>query len=161
MAPQTSKLPAMADRARRLIHRLPAMRIVKFHRVTGGLQRRSLRMAKFATERRVDLVMTDQAIGHLREIRFRERRRLLHAAMARRTGVRAIEMPPDIARRRKIRLRIDGCANHRRNVPQREVPLVIEARQQSRPRLTDARFLMAAQTDSPLRQIIIFNPRRG
>src|SRR6266700_769983 len=103
MTPQTSEFPAVADRARRLIHRLPAMRIVKFYRVTGGLHCRSLRMAEFATERRVDLVMADQAICHLREVRFRQRSGLLHAPMASRAGVRAIEMPADIARRRKIR----------------------------------------------------------
>ena len=70
--------------------------------------------------------MADQAIGHLREVRFRQRRRLLHATMAGGAGVRAIEMAPDIARRRKIRLRIDGRANHRRDIPEREVFLMIE-----------------------------------
>ncbi len=137
------------------------MRIVKFHRVASGLQCRSLGMAEFATERSVDLVMADQAIGHLREIRFRQRSGLLHAPMAGRAGVRAIEMAPDVTRRREIRFRIDGRANHRRDIPQREVFLMIEPRQKSRPRLTDARFLMTAQTDSPRREVVIFEPRRG
>ena len=118
-------------------------------------------MAEFATERSVDLVMADQAIGHLREVRFCQRRRLLHAAMAGSAGVRAIEVAPDIARRRKIRLRIDGRANHRRDISQCDVLLMIEARQESRPRLTDARFLMTAQTNRPWRQVVIFKPRRG
>ena len=117
----------MADRARRLVHRLPAVRIVKFRCMIGGFQCRSLGMAEFATERSVDLVMADQAIGHLREICFRQRSGLFHTPMASAAWVRAIEMAPDIAWRRKIRFRIDGRANHRRDIAQREVLLVIEA----------------------------------
>ena len=69
-------------------------------------------------------------------------------------------MTADIARRRKICLRIDGRANHRRDIAQREVPLVVEARQQRRPRLPHARFLMTSEADSALREIVIFEPGR-
>src|SRR2546430_5264058 len=60
-----------------------------------------------------------------------------------------------------MRLRMDARANHGPYIPQREVLFMIEPRQQSRPRLPDTSFLMTAETNSPRRQVVIFEPRRG
>ena len=134
---------------------------MKIRCVIGRLQGRTLGMTEFATERRVDLVMTDQAIGHLRQSGLRQRRGLLHTAMAGRAGVRAVEIPADIVRRREIGFRIDGRANHRRDISQREVLLVIETQKQSRPRLPHARLLMTPQADIRRREVVVFEPGRG
>src|ERR1035438_6535352 len=96
------------------------------------LQRGALFVAELATERRIDLVVADQAIGHLREVGFGERRRLLHAAMAGAAGIAAVEMAAYVAGRRKISFRIDCGADYRSDVAERQVLLVIEACEQRR-----------------------------
>jgi len=117
--------------------------------VIGGLEGRSFCMTKFATKGRVDFVVADQAIGHLRKVRFGEGCLLFHAAMTGAAGVGGVEMASDIAHRREVSLRVDRGANNGRDIPERQVLLVIEARQQSRPRLSDTHlvFLVADQAD--------------
>src|SRR5438270_354054 len=106
MATQAGKFPAVTNRTSCFIQIrvLPVMRVDEIRRVVRRLQRRALGMAELATEWRVDLVMADQAVGHLREIGFRERGRLLHPAMTGSAGVDTIQMPPDVSWRREIRL---------------------------------------------------------
>src|SRR5436309_14115361 len=81
--------------------------------------------------------------------------------MTRCARVRTVEMPPDIARGRKIRFRIDGSADHRRDIAERQVLLVTEARQQSRRRLADGRLFVAPETEGHRGKIIVLHTRRG
>src|SRR5947209_8130001 len=77
MASHTRELPRVTHSASCPVQFgvFPAMRIEKIGNVIGRLQGHTLCMTELATEWRVDLVVADQAIGHLREIRFRKRSR--------------------------------------------------------------------------------------
>src|SRR5690242_1252 len=81
--------------------------------------------------------------------------------MARCARVGTVEMPPDIARWRKVRFRVDRGADHRRDVAQRQVLLVTEARQQSRRRLANARLFVTPETEGHRGKVIVFHARRG
>src|ERR1700722_555476 len=79
--------------------------------------------------------------------------------MAGSARIASVEAPPDIARRRKIRFRIDRGADYGSDVAEREVLLVIEAREQRGPRNSDCRVLVASHADRDRRQIVVFEPR--
>src|SRR5437016_8245891 len=149
MASHAGELPAVADSAGFLIELCVSavVRIEEIRSMIGRLERRALGVAELATEGIVDLAVADQAIGHLREVRAGQRGRLLHAAMAGPARVAAIEMPPDIAGRREISLRIDRRANHRRQIAHGKMLLMIETLEQGRPRLSDARLFVASEAD--------------
>src|SRR2546421_9541381 len=68
-------------------------------------------------------------------------------------GVRAIQMPPDIAGRRKVTLRVNRRANHRSNVAERQMPFVTKAVEQRRPWLSNAGLFVAAQADRQRRRL--------
>lgn len=51
-----------------------------------------------ATERRIDLVVADQAVGHLRHIGIADPLRRIDPPMTRETGVGGIQMRADIVR---------------------------------------------------------------
>src|SRR5258708_4899513 len=112
-------------------------------------------MAELATERWVDLVMADQAVRHLREIGFGGSARFLHAAVTGRAGVGAVQMAPDVAWRRQIRFRIDRAADNRGDIAEREMLLVIEAREYRGPRRVDGCVLVAARADPDRRQVVV------
>jgi len=105
MTSQAGKLPAMAHRATCFVqlHVFAMVGVDEVRRVAGGFYRRPFVMAEFATEGRLDLVMANQAVGHLWEIRLCQRARLLHSPMTCSAGIRAVKMPPDITHRRQIR----------------------------------------------------------
>jgi hypothetical protein len=77
-----------------------------------GFQLRPGRMAEFTTVRRVDFVMADQAISHLRHIRVTYSNGFLEPAMASLARIFGIEETPNVARRRKIRPLVDRLGDH-------------------------------------------------
>src|SRR5713226_4972952 len=101
MAPQTPEAPPVADRARRLIELSvgPRVRFQKFGRMIGGSQLGACAVATFTTERQLDLAVTNQAIGHLRQVCAANRIRCFDAAVARQARVRPVQMPTDVAGR--------------------------------------------------------------
>src|SRR5262245_545116 len=123
MASQTCELPPVAYGAGFLVQPgvLSVVHIEKPRSMIRRLERGSSLVAELATEGRVDLAMTDQAVGHLRQIRFRQSSRLLHSPMARGAWVAAVQMPPDIARRRQVGFRIDSRPDDRGEISHRQV----------------------------------------
>ena len=75
MASHTSELAPMTHRAGFLVEPgiAPVVCVEKIRSMSSRLQRRALGVTEFATERIVDLVVADQAIGHLRKIGTGER----------------------------------------------------------------------------------------
>lgn len=68
-------------------------------------------MTGFAAERRVYLVMADQAVGHLRKDRRADGTRLLQPAMACGASILSIQVPPDVTGVREVLF----CVNCLRN----------------------------------------------
>src|SRR5258708_8955090 len=91
VAAQASETPAVADRARRLVELGvgPRVRFQKFGRMVGGPQFGPGAMALLPAERQLDLVMPNQAIGHLGHVRAAHRFRRFDTAVARQAWVRS------------------------------------------------------------------------
>jgi len=86
--------------------------------VIGRPQFRVRRVAILATKGQIDLVVTHQAVGHLRHSRAADRFGGLNSSMARKTGVGGVQVPADVIRGRKVLAAIDGSGNDRRDVPE-------------------------------------------
>src|SRR5215470_7316606 len=123
MTSQTLKLPPVTNIAGFLVELeiLPIMPVEKVRRVRNRLESRALRVAELAAKGVIDLVMTDQAIRHHRQIAARRRLGFLHPAMAGAASVRSIQLLPQSRRRREVRLRVDRRRDHRRNIPEGQV----------------------------------------
>jgi hypothetical protein len=103
------------------------MRIQKTRHMICRLQLRSLGMAELATVRQIDLVVTHQAIRHLRHIGPAHRVRFLEAPMASQTRVRGIQKRPDLRPvQAQISSLIHSRGNHRRNVRELQMFSVTE-----------------------------------
>jgi len=106
---------------------LVGMRIQKTSHMIGRLQLRTLGMAELAAIGQIDLVMTNQAIRHLRHIGPAHRIRFLEAPMASHAWITGIQKRPDLRPiRPQISSLIDRRGNHRRNVAQLQMLSVTE-----------------------------------
>src|ERR1039457_2293744 len=90
------------------------------------LQLRSFDMAERAANRRVDLVVANEAVGHREESRFRRPLRILDAVVAGQTWVARVETAPQIAGWRQVCPFVDRRGDDRRDVAQLQVRLVTE-----------------------------------
>ena len=88
----------MADRAGLHIQSrfLVGMRIQKIRHMTRRLQLRAFRMTERATVRQINLVVTHQAIRHVRHIGLANRIGFPEPAMARDARIRGIQKRPDL-----------------------------------------------------------------
>lgn len=113
MATQAGKPAAVARGAGRFVRhhfRRAVVREEVFHMV-GGLQNHRLRVASSATIGRVDLVVADQAVGHLGQVVVRNGFVLENAAVAGDAGVLVVlEVGTDIGSGldRQVGILIDG-----------------------------------------------------
>lgn len=120
MTTQAVESAAMAHRAGGFIQAefAGSMGVQQVRGMVGGLELGDvvLTVTILATERVIDLIMTNQTIRHLRQCRMRDLVRFLQASMAALAGVGGIEVSADVARRLKIVLPVDGGGDHRRHV---------------------------------------------
>ena len=146
MATEATESSPMADRASGLIesHFARRMPVKKVRRVIDGLQLHVRGMALFAGERIVNLVVTDQAVRHPGKARKRDRFRFFHAPMASGAGRFGVEMPADIAGRRKVLAGVHGGGDHRREVAEPGMQGMIEMRYGEPGRALDGNFLLVA-----------------
>jgi len=95
-------------------------------------------MALRATERRIDLVMADQAIRHLRKYfplcRNRGGVRSLQTPVTRAACVFGIELRAQASHGAKVRLGVDGGRDQRRQVTHLQVLLMAKLGNQARGR---------------------------
>ena len=155
VAAQAGESLSVATGAPKLLA-LARVRIKKIGRVERRLQCLIVPMTRFATERRIDLVVAHQAIGHLRKVRLlRNRSGSLYAAMARRARIGRVQMGSPLGPVTKIRLALNRRGNQRRNVSKLRVKRMIELHQSHRPRLFDDRF-MTGEARFFRRQQIVF-----
>lgn len=93
MAAQAGKLASVAHCAGGFVKlELPgSVGVEKICTVVGRLQVRVLRVAELATERVVDLVVTDQAIRHLGHVGGTHPVGFLHTAMAGFAGISRVQ----------------------------------------------------------------------
>ena len=103
------------------------MRIQKIRHMIRRLQLRAFRMTERATVRQINLVVTHQAIRHLRHIGATNSVRFLKPAMASLAGIGGIQKRPNLGPiPPKISPLIDRPRNHRSNVPQLQMLSVTE-----------------------------------
>jgi len=95
-------------------------------------------MTGLATERNVNLVMTNQAISHTRKIRLAHLCRFFQTPMAGLTSILSIEESAFIARRREILLRINSPSNYWSHIAHFQMLLMAKLRQRRRPRSLDS-----------------------
>ena len=118
VAAQTGEFPAVADGARRLVENgaFTAVRIEKIGRVVGRLQIHALRVAEFATVRRVNLVVANQTIRHARQGCRSYSVGLFQATMARRAGIRTVQVGAEIAGWGEICVAVYGPCQYRGDI---------------------------------------------
>jgi hypothetical protein len=129
MTAQASKLAAVAHSTGRPIefHFSAAVVIEKSgHVMAGGPEVDAGVVALLATEGRLDLVVTDEAVGHDGECRLRYGIRPFEAAMASRAGVLCVEVCKDVAGIREVGFGLDCGSDHRRNIAQSKMKLMVE-----------------------------------
>ena len=103
------------------------MRIQKIRHMTRRLQLRAFRMTEPTTVRQINLVVTHQAIRHLRHIGATNSVGFLEPAMASLAGIGGIQKRPDLGPiQPKISPLINRPRNHRSNVPQLQMLSVTE-----------------------------------
>lgn len=113
MAAEAGKPLAMTDRTRGLIqiHLARGVTVEEIRFVAGRFQVRGFSVARGATERRVDGVVTHKTVGHLREGGWRDTIRYFQSAMTARARVlRPVQLGSQIARCRQVLFGID-CTN--------------------------------------------------
>jgi len=126
---EASKLAPVTNRARLHIQArlLVGMRVQKTRHMAGWFQLGSLGMTERATIRRINLVVANQAIGHLRHVGLTHRIRLLKPAMTSHARIRGIQQRPDLGRiTPKISPLIDRPSNHRPDIAELQVLSVTE-----------------------------------
>ena len=103
------------------------MRIQKIRHMIRRLQLRAFRMTEPTTVRQINLVVTHQAIRHLRHIGATNSVGFLEPAMASLAGIGGIQKRPDLGPiQPKISPLINRPRNHRSNVPQLQMLSVTE-----------------------------------
>jgi hypothetical protein len=119
-------------------------------------------VAEFTTVRRIDLRVTHQAVRHVPESARLWPVRCSDAPMAGEAGVAGVQpRPQGIARRREVGLVIDRGSNHRRNVAEPQMQLMIKLRDTRGRRRSDSRALVALPADFRLRQQVVIDARAG
>ena len=113
--------------------------------MAGGLERCVLRVTVLATERRIDLSVADQAVGHLRQCRAGHLVGFFEAAMAGLAGVSGIEVAADVAGRLKVGLVINRRRDERRGAPHLQVQGMAELREACDGRRRYIRIFVALQ----------------
>lgn len=116
-------------------------------------------VALLATEWQLDLVVADQAIGHLGQVGAAHGVRGVDAAVARQAWVRAVQVGPDVARRGEILAGVDGLGDDRRHVTHLQMFFVTEVREQSPGRRRNRDALMARLARRRRWQIVILDAR--
>src|SRR5258708_5449749 len=160
MTPETRELPPVTHRAGLQVELRvrAAVGVQKIRRMVRGLQLRSFDVTEPAANRRVDLVVADETIGHRQERRLRRTVGIVDAVMARQTRIVGVEAAAQIAGRRQIGPIVDRGRNHRRDVAQLEVRLVTERLQLRNLSLLSESPGRDAEQDQPLyemRQIFL------
>lgn len=109
---------------------LGGMHIVKIRRMMiRRLETGPFRIVAFgATERRVDLAVTNQTVSHLRHIGRGDMVRGIDATMACQARIRRVQMSTNVIRIGQIRFLIDCRRDHRRDVSELQVLRVAELR---------------------------------
>ena len=128
MTAHASEGTTVAQRASLLHDRFGGVSVVEIGRmVIRRLEIRPLGiMTLCTTERRVDLVVAHQTVGHLRHVGVGHMLRGIDSPMARQAGVRRIEMSPDVTRIRQVRFLVDRPGDYRRDIPQPQMLHVAE-----------------------------------
>lgn len=128
--------------------------------MAGGRQLGALCMAELATVWRIDLVVANQAIRHLRQPAPIRPVGSLQPAVASLAGILRIECGPQLGpSRAQVSLLIDRGGNHRRQIAHLHMQLMIEPRETRRHRRSNLRRLVTLETDSLRRQQIVIQPR--
>ena len=103
------------------------MCIQKTSDMAHRFQLHAVGMTERTTIRRINLVVANQAIGHLRHVSLTHRIRLLKPAMTSQARIRGIQQRPDLAAiTPKISPLIDSRGYHRPNVAELQVLSVTE-----------------------------------
>ena len=120
----------MTDFAPGLIRYRPAVRmhVGEAGGVTGRLQSCIFRMAVRATERRIYLIVADEAIRHPGKMLRRRKIGFKHSAMAGKAQIFRIQMTAHVSGKSEITAAVDRASKRRRNVPETKVQFVIEAK---------------------------------
>ena len=142
---QAMEAAPMAHRTGRLVQVQFAggVRVEEIRGVAGGRQLRLLRVAELTTIWRIELVVADQAVRHLRQRAALRPVGCFQAAMAALAGVVRVQLRAQVrGRRRQIRLLIDSRGDQRRHISQLQMQLMIEAREAGCRRGGDRRRLM-------------------
>src|SRR5436190_1461615 len=163
MAAQTGEASAVANRAglQILYCVLRGVTIEPVFSVRGGLQLRRFDVAFAAGKRRIDPVVTDETVRHLREIGVADFVRCGESAMARGARIRRVQLGPlNCARLAEVRSRIDRLAYNGSDVRELGVNCVVEF---GHTKLAGSfnllRVLMTSCADSWLREKIILRLR--
>ena len=111
-----------------------------------------------ATERQLDFVVTHQASRHLRHVYAADGVRGIDAAMARETGIRAVQLRAKIARGREVLARVDRLRDNRGHVAELQVFFVAEMRETCLRGQRNGDAFMARLAYRGRRQIVVLNP---
>jgi hypothetical protein len=118
-------------------------------------------MALGAAERRFDLVVAHQAIGHPRHIGVADMVRRVDSAMARQTRVRRAKLGTNRSPIRYVGLLLDRRSDCRRNISQRQMLRVAEVSERSRPWRTDRPAVVTRFAHRGIRQQVVRYRRAG
>ena len=122
-----------------------------------GPQLCSSAMTLLATERQLDLTVAHQAIRHLRHVYAADGVRGIDAAMARETGIRAVQLRAKIARGREVLAHVDRLRDNRGHVAELQVFFMAEMRQARLRRRRNRDAFMTRLAYRRRRQIVVLN----